>query len=90
MIVMVNPGVLRWTWWIGYYGWQALGTDTYRPSILGRQSCRGGYGVRSLRVALPTCLGAEDARFDAWVLNAARASRGRRRWGKRSDAAGVG
>jgi hypothetical protein len=78
MIVMADLGVLRWTWWIGYYGWQALGTDTYRPSILGRQSFRGGYGVRSLRVAPSYLPRAEDALFEAWVLNAARASRGRR------------
>jgi hypothetical protein len=58
-----NVGVLRWTWRVGFYSYQALGTDKYPPFTLEA----GGYPA-DLEVAYPTMLTPGLALVKWWLL----------------------
>lgn len=58
-----NVGVLRWTWRVGFYSYQALGTDKYPPFTLEA----GGYPA-DLEVAYPAMLTPGLALVKWWLL----------------------
>ena len=58
-----NVGVLRWTWRVGFYGYQALGTDRYPPFTLRA----GGYPA-DLDVSYPGKLSRRLALEKWWLL----------------------
>lgn len=58
-----NAGVLRWTWRVGFYSYQALGTDRYPPFTLRA----GGYPV-DLNVPYPGRLSRGLALVKWWLL----------------------
>jgi hypothetical protein len=58
-----NVGVLRWTWRVGFYSYQALGTDKYPPFTLSA----GGYPA-DLEVAYPPMLTPGLALVKWWLL----------------------
>ena len=58
-----NVGVLRWTWRVGFYSYQALGTDKYPPFTLKA----GGYPA-DLEVAYPPMLTPVLALVKWWLL----------------------
>ncbi len=58
-----NVGVLRWTWRVGFYGYQALATDKYPPFTLRA----GGYPA-DLDVAYPEKLSRRLALVKWWLL----------------------
>ncbi len=58
-----NVGVLRWTWRVGFYSYQALGTDKYPPFTLDA----GGYPA-DLEVAYPDKLIPVLALVKWWLL----------------------
>jgi hypothetical protein len=58
-----NVGVLRWTWRVGFYGYQALGTDTYPPFTLRA----GGYPA-DLDIPYPEKLSRRLALVKWWLL----------------------
>ncbi len=58
-----NVGVLRWTWRVGFYGYQALGTDAYPPFTLKA----GGYPA-DLEVRYPEKLSRPLVLVKWWLL----------------------
>jgi len=58
-----NVGVLRWTWRVWFYGYQALGTDKYPPFTLKA----GGYPA-DLKVAYPEKLSRGLVLIKWWLL----------------------
>lgn len=58
-----NVGFLRWTWRVGFYSYQALGTDTYPPFSLKA----GGYPA-DLEIAYPEHLSPGRALVKWWLL----------------------
>lgn len=58
-----NVGVLRWTWRVGFYSYQALGTDKYPPFTLKA----GGYPA-DLEVARPAMLTPVLVLVKWWLL----------------------
>jgi len=58
-----NVGVMRWTWRVGFYSYQALGTDKYPPFALKA----GGYPA-DLEVAYPGNLSRGLVLVKCWLL----------------------